>query len=55
MKLESGSGTILAGSPSSGGFGVGGQSYSDFLASPVGSCWSLPDCCLADLTRCTMC
>ena len=31
-KLEYGSGTICAGVPSSPGFGVGGQSYSNFLA-----------------------
>ena len=37
-KLEYGHGTIDAGSPSSQGFGVGGQSYSNFLASIV---WSL--------------
>ena len=32
-KLEYGSGTILAGFPSSLSFGVGRQSYSNFLAS----------------------
>ena len=34
-KLEHGSGMIWAGFPSSLGFGVGGQSYSRFLASTV--------------------
>ena len=36
-KLESGSGTTGAGVPSFLGFGVGGQSSSNFLASTVGS------------------
>ena len=35
IKLEYGSGTMYAGFPSSPGFGVGGPSYSNFLASPV--------------------
>ena len=34
-KSEYGSGKIEAGCPSSLGFGVGGQSYSNFLASTV--------------------
>ena len=34
-KLEHGAGAIYAGFPSSLGFGVGGQSYSHFLASTV--------------------
>ena len=34
-KLEHGSGTIYAGVPSCLGFGVGGQSYCNFLASTV--------------------
>ena len=35
QKLEYGSGTVDSSSPSSPGFGVGGQSYSKFLASAV--------------------
>ena len=35
--LEYGPGTIYAGFPSSEGFGVGGQSYSNFPASTVNS------------------
>ena len=35
-KLEYEAGTIYAGSPASLGFGVGGQSYSNFPASTVG-------------------
>ena len=36
QKFEHGPGTRYAGCPSSLGFGVGGESYSDFLASTVG-------------------
>ena len=37
-ELEYGPGTICAGFACSLGFGVGGQSYSNFLASTVDSC-----------------